>query len=76
MNISLSEGLKELVDPQVGLSVFGVDGEHARELIRKDKGWAKLRRLLLAGAQSPPAAAVDVNYFDTLRKRIQGQKSK
>jgi antitoxin ParD1/3/4 len=35
-----------------------------------------LRGLLLAGAQSAPTAPVDAAYFDSLRKRIGGKKSK
>ena len=76
MNISLPDGLKEFVDTQVGSRGFGTSSEYVRELIRKDQDRQQLRGLLLAGAQSAPTAPVDAAYFDALRKRISGKKSK
>jgi antitoxin ParD1/3/4 len=76
MNISLPDGLKEFVDAQVGSRGFGTSSEYVRELIRKDQDRQHLRGLLLAGAQSAPTAPADANYFDALRKRINGKKSK
>ncbi len=76
MNISLPDGLKEFVDTQVGSRGFGTSSEYLRELIRKDQDRQQLRGLLLAGAQSAPTAPVDAAYFDSLRKRIGGKKSK
>ena len=75
MNISLTEGLKEFVDSQVGVRGFGTSSEFVRELIRKDQDRQHLRGLLLAGAQSAPTAPVDANYFESLRSRINSKKS-
>lgn len=41
-----------------------------RELIRKDQERSRLRDLLLAGAQSPPAVTVNGAYFKGLRQRV------
>ena len=71
MNISLPDGLKEFVDTQVGSRGFGTSSEYVRELIRKDADRMHLRGLLLQGAASEPAAAVDASYFAALRKRVQ-----
>jgi len=76
MNISLPDSLKDFVDTQVGTRGFGTSSEYVRELIRKDQDRQYLRGLLLAGAQSAPTAPVDAQYFDDLRKRINGKKSK
>ena len=76
MNISLPDGLKEFVDTQVGARGYGTSSEYVRELIRKDQDRQQLRSLLLAGAQSPPTEPVNAAYFDSLRKRITGKKSK
>ncbi len=76
MNISLPEGLKEFVDEQVGARGFGTSSEYVRELIRKDQDRQHLRGLLIAGAQSAPTSSVDASYFESLRKRINGKKSK
>ena len=76
MNISLPEGLKDFVDTQVDTRGFGTSSEYVRELIRKDQDRQQLRGLLLAGAQSTPSAPVNAAYFDALRKRINGKKSK
>lgn len=75
MNISLPDGLKDFVDEQVGTRGFGTSSEYVRELIRKDQDRQQLRGLLLAGAQSA-ATPVDAGYFDSLRKRVHGKKSK
>lgn len=76
MNISLPESLKDFVDTQVGARGFGTSSEYVRELIRRDQDRQQLRGLLLAGAQSAPTAPVDAAYFDSLRKRITGKKTK
>ena len=70
MNISLPEGLKSFVDEQVSSRGFGTSSEYVRELIRKEQERLRLRRFLLAGASSQPAAAVDDPYFEALRDRI------
>lgn len=70
MNISLPEALKAFVDEQVSQRGYGTSSEYVRELIRKDQDRLHLRRVLLAGATSPPAAAADGAYFDELRNRV------
>ena len=71
MNISLPDSLKEFVDAQVTQRGYGTSSEYVRELIRKDADRLQLRGLLLEGAASAPAAAVDAAYFKALRKRVQ-----
>ncbi len=56
MNISLPDTLKSFVDEQVSLRGYGASSEYVRDLIRKDQGRLQLRGLLLAGAESNPAA--------------------
>lgn len=70
MNISLPESLKAFVDEQVASRGYGTSSEYVRELIRKDQDLLRLRGVLLEGATSPPAAAADRRYFDSLRARI------
>lgn len=70
MNISLPDTLKSFVDEQVNRGGYGTSSEYVRELIRKDQDRLQLRRLLLAGAASRPAAAADAAYFEGLRKRV------
>lgn len=69
MNISLPDTLKSFVDEQVNQGCYGTSSEYVRELIRKDQDRLQLRRLLLAGAESAPAASVDPAYFEGLRDR-------
>lgn len=70
MNISLPDTLKSFIDEQVNQRGYGTSSEYVRELIRKDQERQQLRGLLLAGAASPPAAAADASYFDSLRNRV------
>ena len=70
MNISLPEALKSYVDQQVSARGYGSSSEYIRELIRKDQSRQQLRALLLEGANSPPAAVADAEYFDRLRDRV------
>nr|WP_296748682.1 type II toxin-antitoxin system ParD family antitoxin [Thioalkalivibrio sp.] len=70
MNISLPESLKSFVDEQVSQRGYGTSSEYVRELIRKDQERLQLRKLLLAGAASVPAATADARYFEGLRDRV------
>jgi antitoxin ParD1/3/4 len=70
MNISLPESLKSFVDEQVSSGSYGTSSEYLRELIRKDQDRARLRKLLLAGAESAPTGPANVAYFDGLRDRV------
>lgn len=70
MNISLPDALKTFVDDQVSLRGYSTSSEYVRELIRKDQDRQHLRGLLLAGAESAPAAPADSNYFESLRARV------
>ena len=71
MNISLPEALKSFVDERVSEGGYGTSSEYVRELIRKDQDRLQLRGLLLAGAESSPAAApADSSYFEELRHRV------
>ncbi|MBI4998434.1 MAG: type II toxin-antitoxin system ParD family antitoxin [Rhodocyclales bacterium] len=70
MNISLPESLKSFVDEQVSSGSYGTSSEYLRELIRKDQDRARLRKLLLAGAESAPTGPADGAYFDALRDRV------
>ena len=70
MNISLPDALKSFVDEQVSQRGYGTSSEYIRELIRKDQDRQQLRKLLLAGAASAPAAPADASYFEGLRGRV------
>ena len=67
---SLPDTLKSFVDEQVSLRGYGTSSEYVRDLIRKDQDRLQLRGLLLAGAESNPAAPADASYFDGLRDRV------
>lgn len=69
MNISLPDALKSCVDEQVVGRRFGTSSEYVRDLIRRDQDRQRLRGLLLAGADSAPAAPADRAYFEALRTR-------
>ncbi|HBO7427217.1 MULTISPECIES: type II toxin-antitoxin system ParD family antitoxin [Pseudomonas aeruginosa group] len=70
MNISLPDTLKSFVDEQVSQRGYGTSSEYVRELIRKDQDRQRLRGLLIAGAESMPAAPADDDYFESLRTRV------
>jgi antitoxin ParD1/3/4 len=70
MNISLPDALKSFVDEQVTERGYGTSSEYVRELIRKDQDRLQLRKLLLVGAASAPAAPSDTSYFNGLRDRV------
>lgn len=74
MNISLPDSLKSFVDEQVSRRGYGTSSEYVRELIRKDQDRARLRALLLEGAESAPGKPADGAYFDTLRDRVKRRK--
>ncbi len=75
MNISLPETLRLFVDEQVVDRGYGTSSEYIRELIRKDQDRQHLRRLLLEGASSPPAAEAGPAYFNSLRDRVHGRNA-
>ena len=70
MNISLPDSLKSFVDEQVSQRGYGTSSEYVRELIRRDQERLHLRKLLLAGAASVPAATAGARYFEGLRDRV------
>lgn len=70
MNISLPDTLKNFVDEQVSQRGYGTSSEYVRELIRKDQDRQRLRGLLIAGAESMPAAPADSDYFKSLRDQV------
>jgi antitoxin ParD1/3/4 len=70
MNISLPDTLKSFVDDQVIQRGYGTSSEYVRELIRKDQDRLNLRKLLLTGATSAPAAPADAGYFEGLRDQV------
>lgn len=70
MNISLPDALKAFVDEQVSQRGYGTSSEYVRELIRRDQDRLQLRSLLIAGAESAPAAPADAGYFEGLRDRV------
>ena len=70
MNISLPDALKTFVDEQVAERGYGTSSEYVRELLRRERDRASLRRILLEAAASPPGAPADAAYFDALRARI------
>lgn len=74
MNISLPDSLKSFVDEQVSQRGYGTSSEYVRELIRKDQDRARLRTLLLEGAESAPGKPADGAYFDALRDRVKRRK--
>ena len=69
MNISLPDELKDFVDAQVSEHGFGTTSEYLRDLIRKQRDVAKLRALLLEGANSGPGKVIDDAWFAQLRAR-------
>ncbi|MCC4598158.1 type II toxin-antitoxin system ParD family antitoxin [Xanthomonas campestris pv. phormiicola] len=69
MNISLPDELKQFVDQQVAKHAYGSSSEYLRELIRKQRDVETLRGLLLDGANSGPATAMESDFFDKMRKR-------
>lgn len=76
MNISLPDSLKSFVDEQVTQRGYGTSSEYVRELIRKDADSLQMRRLLLDGAASAPAAPADASYFTALRERVKKRTRK
>lgn len=73
MNISLPDALKTFVDEQVSQRGYGTSSEYVRELIRRDQDRLQLRKLLLAGASSPPTTPVNEAYFERLREQVSGR---
>ncbi|WP_127169584.1 type II toxin-antitoxin system ParD family antitoxin [Xanthomonas sp. BRIP62415] len=70
MNISLPDELKQFVDQQVQEHAYS---EYLRELIRKQRDVEQLRGLLLDGANSGPAVAMEPDFFDKMRERAQAR---
>lgn len=70
MNISLPATLKAFIEEQVALRGYGTTSEYVRELIRNEQDRTRLRRLVLEGAESAPAAPADAAWFEGLRQRV------
>ena len=75
MNISLPDTLKSFVDTRVSQGGYGTSSEYVRELIRKDQDRLRLRKLLLAGAESEQSSTtLSSDYFDSLRVSVRRPK--
>lgn len=70
MNVSLPESMKEFVDRKVADASYGTASEYVRELIRRDQDRARLRDMLLKGANAPLTGKADAEYFEGLRAGI------
>jgi antitoxin ParD1/3/4 len=70
MNISLPDELKDFIDAQVAENSFMSSSEYIRSLVRKEHAVAKLRAMILEGANSPIVAVADEAYFESKRERI------
>lgn len=66
MNISLTDDLKQFIDEQVVTHGYGSTSEYLRELIRKQRDVAQLRKMLLDGANSGAGRLVDDAFFAEL----------
>ncbi|MEO6075372.1 MAG: type II toxin-antitoxin system ParD family antitoxin [Dokdonella sp.] len=73
MNISLPDELKGFVDEQVTEHGYSSSSEYLRELIRKERDVAKLRAMLLEGANSGPGDIADEEFFTELRLIAKGE---
>ncbi len=70
MNISLPEAMKDFVDEQVAQGHFGTSSEYVRALIRAEQQKAKLKALLIEGANSGLGVAADEAYYEQLRAKV------
>ena len=68
-NTTLPSDLQTVSDEQVATKDSCIDGEQAREQIRKEQDRLHLRNALVTGAESAATAPVDSTYFDALRNR-------
>ncbi|HKS92131.1 MAG TPA: ribbon-helix-helix protein, CopG family [Tepidiformaceae bacterium] len=71
MNISLPDDLRAYVDEHVADEGYASSSEYIRELIRNDRRKARLKQLLLEGANSPRGPEADDAYFAGLHERIE-----
>jgi antitoxin ParD1/3/4 len=70
VNISLPDTFKTFIDEQVAQRGYSTSSEYVHELIRRDQDRLHLRGLLLAGAESAPAAPDTGAAFDELRDHV------
>ena len=70
MNISLPDQLRAFIDDQVAEHGYGTSSEYIRMLVRKEQAIAKVRSLLLQGANSPRTEPVTDAYFEERLERI------
>jgi antitoxin ParD1/3/4 len=68
-NITSPEEHKQYVDQQVAGHDCGSSSESVRGLICGQRDAENLRGVLLEGADSGPAMAMEPDFFDTMRKR-------
>lgn len=69
MNISLPDELKGFIDAQVAEHGYGSTSEYLRDLIRRQRDIARLRQMLLDGANSGAGKQIDDAYFTGLRQQ-------
>lgn len=68
-NLSSPEERKPFVGQQVAEHASGSSSVSVRALIRRQRDAEELRGVLLEGADSGPATALEPDFFDTMRKR-------
>lgn len=73
VSVSLPDALRAFVDQQVAAEGYGSAGEYLRELVRRERDRAGLRDLLLDGLASGPPAAVDEEWFASVRSTLRAR---
>lgn len=74
-NTSSSESSKPFVDSRESIKGYDTGSEYLRDLVRNNQDRARLRKLLLAGAESAPARPADETYFGGLRDGVRRRGS-
>ena len=75
IDVSLTDALQSFVDQQVADSDFETCSEYIQDLISRERDRQKLRDLIMAGVNSPPAVVADDEFFDQLYRRLDSDEN-
>jgi antitoxin ParD1/3/4 len=74
MNVSLTTGLRHIVDERLRSGLYGNASEYVRELIRRDEEAVRqMRALYQAGIDSGPAAPMSDDDWAAVRSAARSQ---
>lgn len=73
VTLTLPDALRAFVDREVEAEGYASAADYIRELVRQERDRISLRALLIEGPESGPAAAVNDEWFASVRATLRSR---